>query len=151
MDYATEVWPREKWRALPSGKIRLVDNNPEGIVEGVWVKKLPNGNMALDNMPLNPNYEWQDVLNAGHEVVARRWHNKVYFTYKEPEGEEGLALRRKIIEAITLKNSGYPGFWSPGVGYCLFESENREESESTLREVLAEIGLDITLASEEEE
>lgn len=111
----------ENWDSLPDGKISLAG-------EGLWVKRLPNGDVALNNNPLDENYRWQDVVRNG-KVIHRRWNTMIWFFY-EPASDDGKTIneekdkerRRAIGDAI--KPIGNPNFFWAGRGYALMLSED---------------------------
>ena len=104
--------------ALPHGKLNLRWEDGGG--ENVWVKKLPDGNVILDNSPLNDHYRYQDKVDPGtRTVLARRYPLRFVHTYDTvANDEEDTAIRKAIGEAARGAGADLR-FFSKGWGWCL--------------------------------
>lgn len=141
----------ETWEDLLPCRIRIcTDNNGENM----WGKLLPDGTYGINNMPLNPAYQWQDIVRSTNiededQLIHRRWNRKCWFAFEEEDTKgESSAFREKIMEALTAAGC-YPGFFTKGVGYALFQEKfSDDECEAVITKALAPI---VTLKFSEEE
>lgn len=134
----------KKWWDLPNTKTGLVPG------ESMWAKEIAPGVIGLNNNPLHEDFAWQDIL-VGRTVVHRRWHNKIYYTFETLTDKEEDAARRKTLADGLASDERYPGFWSDGLGYVLFEEEDTEKCKATLSGLLEGFDFPAALYEEEDE
>lgn len=119
-------------------------------------KVLPGGLFGINNVPLQSEYQWQDIVTSKDirdlkSLRHRRWNSKLYFQYNEESAAPAAMKQRKAI-ADALQAKGYePGFWSEGVAYALFEKVLEEaESFRLLTEVLHGVAMIMPMPTQED-
>lgn len=124
-DYSAEI---EKMEELPDCRVTIPG-------EGMWGKKLPDGNIIINNVPLNTGYRYKDVvspkeygMDGERKIIFRFFLGQVWFKYQPKKTEtEDRELRKSFVKA--LEGIGEPGFALPGYGYlnCRTNDQNLQE------------------------
>lgn len=148
MDYK-DLYPTETWVCLPACKV-LLRGAGDTYEERVWARQVPGHEnlVGLDNIPLNPLWRWQDIVEVSGGVVVsrvhRRWNQEVIFKYKPKEGEADFQQRSRIYD--TLAPLGYANFLLPGLVSVYFEDANMdgEQCFALVKNALKKIRVSVT-------
>lgn len=108
----------EDFEALPDSRYYV--KWPDGSGENTWAKRLPNGDLILNNNPLFPRYRYMDKVDAGTgEILGRHFAYRLLHVYEAAEeDEEDMGLRQSIHEAAKAAGADL-SFFSKGWGWVL--------------------------------
>lgn len=107
----------ETFEALPNDRMYI--KWPDGAGENVWAKKLPDGNLILNNSPLFPMYRYKDVVSRGGEVLKRHFAHRLLHVYEAAEDDEEDKVRRKALWDAAHEVGADLSFFSKGWGWVL--------------------------------